>query len=155
MNRIVSIALTAEKGWRLQAMTSGSPWCSTVSSARDCSMKICPKGIDMIHKPDDCPYKGVCEYNGLKPPYCNECVMPVIVVERIEGQPFPGYEEAWLIGKSLLLRCPRCRNAIVLRDEHVISMEGNVVTVSPSIGCPQCRYHGFLKAGEWQILSDY
>lgn len=112
-----------------------------------------------MHHFDDCPFKEVCEYNDSKPPYCNECVVPVVVVEKPTGQSFPNLGEVWYFSKddkdSLWLKCPRCGNCIVLRDEHEIRVEGNVVTVSPSVGCRQCRFHAYLRMGEWQLLTDY
>ena len=56
-------------------------------------------------------------------------------------------EDRWLFG------CPRC--GIVMGLKHNITVENGLATISPSVGCPFCRAHFFVKDGKIEVLSDW
>jgi hypothetical protein len=54
-------------------------------------------------------------------------------------------------GSLVILSCPGCNAPMSLQSPrqrgHDIAQDG---TVSPSVGCPQCGYHEFIKLEGWQ-----
>ena len=61
----------------------------------------------------------------------------------------------WVAGDNMtryLLGCYKCGEVATLYGEkesgHVVVVKGNVPTISPSIGCPFCKAHYFIKEGK-------
>jgi hypothetical protein len=52
-----------------------------------------------------------------------------------------------------LLGCPRC--GVVMSLAHMVTVENNLPTISPSVGCPFCRAHFFVRSGKIEVLSDW
>lgn len=80
-------------------------------------------------------------------------------MERIEIKEGPfkiedikkGQIQKW--GNRWYFACPRCGSCMCL-DHDVKVNENNEVTINPSIGCPQCRLHIFVRKGRIEYLSD-
>lgn len=77
--------------------------------------------------------------------------------ERQHSKP-PCYGEVWdsYIGNIRdeahhwwFMGCPACGEAASLRtyspDGHKVMLTNNIITVSPSIGCPFCNAHYFVR----------
>lgn len=56
-------------------------------------------------------------------------------------------------GNRWYFACPRCGMGLGLDHEVEIS-DNKEVTINPSIGCPQCRLHIFVRKGKIEYLSD-
>ena len=66
----------------------------------------------------------------------------------------PGEMQKW--GERWYLACPRCGMALGLDHEVTVYetvMEKRVI-ISPSIGCPQCNLHIFVRNSMIEYLSD-
>ena len=58
------------------------------------------------------------------------------------------YEDSpWLFG------CPRC--GVVMHLQHKIEIKEGKPTISPSVGCSNCKAHFFVKEGKVEVLSDW
>jgi len=53
-----------------------------------------------------------------------------------------------------MLGCPRCGHWSWLKD-HNVKIENDVVTISPSIGCPLCHAHYYVKNNKVEVLPDW
>ena len=52
-----------------------------------------------------------------------------------------------------MLGCPRCGNWSWLKD-HKVTIKNDLITIEPSIGCPICHAHYFVKQNKIEILGD-
>lgn len=67
----------------------------------------------------------------------------------------------WTMGEVVwwIIACPRCGEVSWLRttgDEpkhQIISTEP--VHIEPSVGCPHCRAHYFVRNGKVEVLGDF
>ena len=64
----------------------------------------------------------------------------------------PCYGEIWQWNTFWLLGCPRCGKVATLNHEVLVN---NFVTIKPSVGCPFCHAHYFIKNSRIEILSDF
>lgn len=81
---------------------------------------------------------------------------------KIDESRYIGEREIWSktcygdIGKwsvFWVISCPRCGEILTLL--HIVTIEDNIPTVTPSIGCPHCRAHFYVKKGKIEILDDW
>jgi len=56
-------------------------------------------------------------------------------------------------GAFWYLGCPRCGEPLKLN--HDVTINDGLVTLSPSLGCPWCRFHAWVKDGNIEQLGDY
>ncbi len=57
---------------------------------------------------------------------------------------------------SLYMPCPRCGMILFLgpKTGHTFETKDDFPTVSPSIGCNNCKFHGYVKYGNVEFLRD-
>lgn len=58
-----------------------------------------------------------------------------------------GTDAGWVLG------CPRC--GAVLNLQHEVKVKNEKVTISPSVGCPHCRAHFYVRDGKVEVLPDW
>ena len=65
----------------------------------------------------------------------------------------PCFGEFWKWNTFWLLGCPRCGKVATL--QHTVEVKDDVATINPSVGCPFCHAHYFVKEGKVEVLSDF
>jgi DNA-directed RNA polymerase subunit RPC12/RpoP len=51
-------------------------------------------------------------------------------------------------GNMILVECPGCNKKFAL--DHEVADDG---TVTPSMDCPECAFHEFVKLKDWRPLT--
>jgi hypothetical protein len=81
--------------------------------------------------------------------------LEIKVVGQREGKVEPAYGEYMEWNKIPCLGCPRCGRVAMLDRQHKVRIENGLVTIEPSIGCPFCHAHYFIRNGKVEVLSDH
>lgn len=56
------------------------------------------------------------------------------------------WHDIWVLG------CPRCGGSA--RLQHTVEIKDGKVTINPSVGCPFCHAHYYVRNGKVEILGE-
>lgn len=69
-----------------------------------------------------------------------------------------GDKRIWWVGAKetrhifkAIINCPECTTDISIRSEHTINNTGHV---HPSLVCPVCDFHEFVKLEDWEGVDN-